>query len=278
MDPDRTHPRRWALSLLIVLAGLAAIYVVAGVDALGWDTGRSYPIDLRLRWTETRLLLAGINPNLQQVAKPLGLPMPAQVETARIIGTVKDPTGALIPAASITITNVETNISTSTTTHADGSYESVPLRIGSYRVSAGSSGFKHMVREGIVLQIQQTAVVDFTLEVGQITQDILVTGSAPLLTVNEAAQGQVIDNQKVVDLPLNGRDYIQLALLSAGANESAPGSPRNGRSYRAWRKCEGNPNSSTAVSIPTIPRLFDTSRCTCPSAAISLRKRVIVLA
>jgi hypothetical protein len=170
----------------------------------------------------------------------LSTPLWAQVETARIIGTVKDSSGALIPAAAITITNTDTNISSATTAHADGNYESVPLRIGNYRVAAESAGFKRVVREGIVLQIQQTAVVDFTLEVGQVTQDILVTASAPLLTVNEAAQGQVIDNQKVVDLPLNGRDYIQLALLSAGANETAPGARTGGFSGSGMRSTQNN--------------------------------------
>ncbi len=166
--------------------------------------------------------------------------MSAQVETARIIGTVKDPTGGLIPAATITITNVNTNISTTAVSHGDGSYESVPLRIGSYRVSAESAGFKRVVRDGIVLQIQQTAVIDFLLEIGLVTQDVLVTGSAPLLTVNEAAQGQVIDNQKVVDLPLNGRDYLQLALLSAGANEGAPGGRTGGFSGSGMRSTQNN--------------------------------------
>lgn len=166
--------------------------------------------------------------------------LPGQVETARIIGTVKDQTGALVPAAAITITNLETNIAVQTTTRPDGRYESVPLRIGSYRVAAEAAGFKRTVREGIVLQIQQTAVVDLALEVGQVNQDITITASAPLLTVNEAAQGQVIDNQKVVDLPLNGRDYVQLALLSAGANETAPGARTGGFSGSGMRSTQNN--------------------------------------
>jgi len=164
----------------------------------------------------------------------------AQVETGRIIGTVRDRTGAVIPAAAVTIANVETNISNQTTTRADGTYESVPLRIGNYRVVVEQKGFKRSVREGVVLQIQQTAVVDMTMELGQVTQEILVTAAAPLLTVNEAAQGQVIDNQKVVDLPLNGRDYIQLALLSAGANQPAPGARAGGFSGSGMRATQNN--------------------------------------
>ncbi|MCL5744017.1 MAG: carboxypeptidase-like regulatory domain-containing protein [Acidobacteria bacterium] len=164
----------------------------------------------------------------------------AQVEAARIIGTVKDQTGAIIPQAAITVTNVDTNISVNVTTNATGAYEATPLRIGNYRVTAECPGFKRVVRDGIVLQIQQTAVVDLTLPVGEVTQDVMVTAAAPLLTANEAAQGQVIDNQKVVELPLNGRDYLQLALLSAGTNESAPGGRTGGFSGSGMRSTQNN--------------------------------------
>ena len=170
----------------------------------------------------------------------LALPAWTQVERARIIGTVKDQTGAVIPGATITITNVLTNISQTTATRADGTYESVPLRIGEYRIEAAQSGFKRMVREGVVLQIQQTAVVDLIMELGGITQEVSITATAPLLTPTEATQGQVIDNQKMVDLPLNGRDYIQLALISAGTNYSAPGARTAGFSGSGMRATQNN--------------------------------------
>jgi hypothetical protein len=164
----------------------------------------------------------------------------AQVETARIIGSVKDQSGGLIPGAAVTITNAGTNVSYKTTTRADGTYESGPLRIGAYTVAVEAPGFKRVLREGVVLQIQQTAVVDFLLEVGQVTQDVTVTAAAPLLVVNEATQGQVIDNQKMVDLPLNGRDYIQLALISPGTNEQAPGGRTGGFSGSGMRSTQNN--------------------------------------
>ncbi|MEP7367668.1 MAG: TonB-dependent receptor [Acidobacteriota bacterium] len=163
-----------------------------------------------------------------------------QVETARIIGTIQDQTGAVIPDAAVTFTNTGTNISLQTKSHANGNYESAPLRIGGYRVSVERSGFKRAVRDGIVLQIQQTAVIDIVLEVGQVSQEVEVTSAPPLLTLNEAAQGQVIDNRKMVELPLNGRDYIQLALLSAGANQSAPGARTGGFSGSGMRSTQNN--------------------------------------
>ncbi|MCX6636439.1 MAG: carboxypeptidase-like regulatory domain-containing protein, partial [Acidobacteria bacterium] len=168
------------------------------------------------------------------------LPVFAQVETARVIGTVKDQLGGVVAGAKVAITNTQTGQSFETQTRADGSYESAPLRIGAYRVIVNRDGFKRALRDGIILRIQQAVVVEFTLEVGQMTQEISVTSAAPLLTVTEATQGQVIDNQKIVDLPLNGRDYIQLALLSTGANQSASGARTGGFSGSGMRSTQNN--------------------------------------
>lgn len=164
----------------------------------------------------------------------------AQVETGRIIGTVRDQTGAVVPNAIVTLTHTLTNQSLDVTARGDGTYESPPLRIGEYRAVAAKEGFKRAVRTGITLQIQQTAVVDFALEVGAMSQEISISAAAPLLTVTEATQGQVIDNQKIADLPLNGRDYIQLALLSAGANRPAPGARTEGFSGSGMRASQNN--------------------------------------
>ncbi len=141
----------------------------------------------------------------------------AQVETARITGTVSDSTGAVIPGAKITFIHVATNTTFTMETDAEGRYVSPPLRIGEYRVEAEAPGFKRFVRSGVVLQINQTAVLNITLELGAVTETVEVSAAAPLLETTQAAQGQVIDNQRVVNLPLNGRNYIQLALLSQGA-------------------------------------------------------------
>ncbi|MGH9630646.1 MAG: carboxypeptidase-like regulatory domain-containing protein, partial [Bryobacteraceae bacterium] len=168
------------------------------------------------------------------------LPSFAQVDTARIIGSVKDPSGSSVPAARVVLTNVDTGISHETVTRDNGSYESIPLRIGEYQVAVESTGFKRAVRSGVILRIQQTAVVDFIVEVGDVTQEISVMASAPLLTVNEATQGQVIDNRQMVELPLNGREYGQLALLSAGTNEPANGARVGGFSGSGMRATQNN--------------------------------------
>src|SRR5262245_26541486 len=96
----------------------------------------------------------------------------AQVDTGRILGRVTDASGAIVPDVKIVITNTETGRTIQTLSNMDGRYESVPLGIGRYRVSAERAGFKRLVRDGIVLQIQKSAEVDLVLEVGGINQEV----------------------------------------------------------------------------------------------------------
>ena len=147
----------------------------------------------------------------------MAVPAFGQIESARIQGVVSDSTGAVIPGASVRFVHVDTGQEFTTSTSAEGLYRSVPLRIGEYRVEYESDGFKRAVRSGINLELQETAVIDVALEIGEVTEVVDVTADAVLLETTEATQGQVINNQRIVDMPLNGRDYIQLALLSAGA-------------------------------------------------------------
>lgn len=147
----------------------------------------------------------------------------AQVETARINGTVTDPSGAAIPGAKITLIHQETGATRVVETQADGRYITLPLRIGHYRIEVESEGFKRSIRDGVILQIQETPTINFVLELGSITESVQVSSDAPLLSTLEASQGQVINNKAIVDMPLNGRNYIQLALLSAGTTQPIGG-------------------------------------------------------
>lgn len=146
-----------------------------------------------------------------------GLPALAQVETARIAGTVSDPTGAVVPAVEVTVTHVQTNRQFTTQTDAEGRYGAPNLPIGDYQVVVVAPGFKRTVRSGINLEVREVAVVDITIEIGQVTESIEVISDAPLLSTTEASQGEVISNKQIVDFPLNGRNYLTLALLSTGA-------------------------------------------------------------
>src|SRR5262245_9772822 len=149
-----------------------------------------------------------------------------QANTGRITGTVSDSSGAVVPNAKITIIAIETNRQQSYVTDGAGVYSSAPLQVGQYRVEAESPGFKRLVRDAISIQVQETAVVNLQLELGEVTQVTTVTAAEDLVRTVDASQGQVIEERRVKDLPLNGRDYIQLSLLSEGA--LAP--PGQGRS------------------------------------------------
>jgi len=140
----------------------------------------------------------------------------AQSFTGTISGTVKDPTGAVISGAQITITELKTNRQVTTTTNERGLYTSVPLPVGEYRVEASLSGFKGAVRSGIQLQVQENAVVDFILEIGAVSEKIEVVADASLLESTGSTLGKVVDNRRIGDLPLNTRNVYSLIFLTPG--------------------------------------------------------------
>ncbi len=159
----------------------------------------------------------------------LGLTLFGQVEQARITGAVRDASGGVVPHARITMIHEETNVEHVAETNEVGSYVSAPLRIGRYRVIASAGGFKRSVRSGVLLRIQETVLLDFTLEVGTVTETVDVTAAPPLLETTDPSQGQVIDNKKIVDLPLNGRDFLALAALSSPYPSSITGLESKGK-------------------------------------------------
>ncbi|MGH9313547.1 MAG: carboxypeptidase regulatory-like domain-containing protein [Vicinamibacterales bacterium] len=147
----------------------------------------------------------------------------AQQETATITGTVSDGTGAVVPGATVTVTNVHTNISLKTQTDSRGAFVVPSLRPGEYALTAESAGFQKTVRTGVTLQVAQVARIDLALQTGQLTETVEVVGASPILETQTSSRGTVIDQKQIVELPLNGRDYNQLALLSPGV---LPGTPR----------------------------------------------------
>ncbi|HEY6403754.1 MAG TPA: TonB-dependent receptor, partial [Blastocatellia bacterium] len=142
----------------------------------------------------------------------------AQVDTGTILGTVKDVNGAVISQARVTLVNTGTSVAFNTETDSDGRYIFPAIKIGLYQVTVESRGFKKAVRSGIQLNIQQQAEINITLETGEISQMVEVSGEAPLLQTQESSVGQSIDATTINNLPLNGRDWTNLARLSAGVN------------------------------------------------------------
>lgn len=169
------------------------------------------------------------------VCSMLAPPAAAQVAQGVILGIVRDSSGGVLPAAQVTMTHVETNRTYEAVTDERGLYRSVPLPIGVYSVAAAAPGFGRTVRNGVALAIQQEAAVDLLLEVGDLSDEVTVTAGAPLLQATEASRGEVIGGKRIVDLPLDGRNYLQLALLAAGTNVAASGARGGGFSSGGLR-------------------------------------------
>ena len=127
-----------------------------------------------------------------------------------------------MPKALISVTNTETNITVKSESDEEGSYTIPSLRPGAYLVGVEKEGFKKTVRSGITLQVNQVASIDLSLQTGEISEVVEVAGDTPLLETETSSRGAVIDGRKIVDLPLNGRDYNQLALLSPGVLAGTP--------------------------------------------------------
>ncbi|MFN0103890.1 MAG: carboxypeptidase regulatory-like domain-containing protein [Bryobacteraceae bacterium] len=138
---------------------------------------------------------------------------PAQT-FGEITGQVADATGALVAGAAVTATNAATSGNRTTTSNEAGIYSFPSLQPGQYSVKVAAKGFRAVSKTGIELQVQQTARVDFSLEIGAVTETVEVSASGAMLTTENATVGTVIENKRIVELPLNGRNFLQLVSLS----------------------------------------------------------------
>ncbi len=143
----------------------------------------------------------------------------AQLPTGTILGVVKDSSGAVIPGANVTVRNTDTAQTRTLVSEADGSYRAPALPVGNYEIRAEKEGFRTEVQSGLTLTVSQEAVVNFTTEVGSTGQTVSVTAEAPLVDTTKASLGGLVNEQKMADLPLNGRNYIDLSLLQPGVAE-----------------------------------------------------------
>ena len=146
----------------------------------------------------------------------LGASIHAQSITGSITGVVTDSTGARIPGAQLTVTNLGTNIRSAATTDASGNYNVPLLPRGDYRLEATAQGFKRFVREGIVLQVQQTARLDIQMALGELAETVVVTSDAGQLETENATLAKVVDNRSIINLPLNTRNVYSLVFLTPG--------------------------------------------------------------
>ena len=145
----------------------------------------------------------------------MAIPASAQ-ESGTILGTVKDTSGGSVPAAKVTVTNTDTNDMRTVTTDDDGTYRVAGLRPGRYSVKVEKEGFKTTTQSSLVLDVASQIVVNPTMEVGSATQEVTVTGEAPVINTTTSSLGNVINDQTISELPMNGRNFTDLTLLSPG--------------------------------------------------------------
>jgi hypothetical protein len=148
----------------------------------------------------------------------------AQLPTATILGVAKDSSGAVVPGVNLTARNVDTGQSRTATTESDGSYRFNALPVGNYEVRAEKEGFQTEVRSGLTLTVSQEAVINIALQVGSVGQTVSVTAEAPQVNTTSGSLGGLVDEAKVADLPLNGRNYADLTMLQMGVNQQVAGS------------------------------------------------------
>lgn len=146
----------------------------------------------------------------------------AQSEVATLTGVVTDASGGVLTNVEVTVTNTGTNLSKGAATNETGRYFLPGLKPGVYSVTASFSGFKEQVNSAVTLQVNQTARLDISLAVGEISQELTVSAEAPLLETERSSRGAVVDSRKMVELPLNGRDYKPACAPLLGLRILAP--------------------------------------------------------
>jgi hypothetical protein len=142
-------------------------------------------------------------------------------QLGQINGTVRDATDAVVPSARVAVTNIETGVSRRTTTNDGGGYVVPLLPPGRYQVSVEAQGFRPVERAGISLEVDQVARIDIAMEVGGVAESVSVTAETPRLEQETSSLGQVVDNKRIVEMPLNGRNVMSLIQLTAGVTPQA---------------------------------------------------------
>ena len=170
-----------------------------------------------------RSLLKLALPTLLLLAILAPQPCAAQVTTGTILGTVTDPSGAVLPGVVMKITNLDQGQERQTKTNELGDYLFSSLPLGSYRLSAEAKAFQTSVREGLQLHVQDKIRIDISMSVGNMTEKVTVTEAAPLVRSEDATQAHVINNKSILEMPLNNRNFAALALTAPGVHPGVTG-------------------------------------------------------
>jgi len=180
----------------------------------------------------------------------------AQVDTGSITGSVKDPSGAVVSPAKVTLTNEGTGTRLTTTTGGDGIYVFSPVRIGSYQLEVSAPGFKKEVQTHIAVDVNARVLVDFKLQLGAVSETVEVASAAPVLQAEDASVGQVVDQRSINNVPLNGRNFTFLAQMAAGVN--TPQSDTRGNAQFGAFAANGNRPAQNNYMLDGIDNNSDT--------------------
>ena len=161
---------------------------------------------------------------LMLVIQPL---VHGQTDTARITGTVADASGAVIAKANVTVTNVEQGTVFNAVSDGTGNFTVAALPRGTYNISVAAEGFQSQ-SQGMTLDVSQVQAINFKLSPGEVTTSVTVTAAAPLVEISTSSEGEVIEGRQVTELPLNGRNFTSLALLTPGVTRGQYGNSASG--------------------------------------------------
>ena len=177
--------------------------------------------------------------------------LPTSAQTfGEITGRVTDTSGAGAPAANVTVTNINTNAARQAVTAQSGDYSFPSLSPGTYNLRVEKTGFKTDEAKNVLVEVQQTIRLDFSLTVGQVSESITVEANAVQLQAENATVGTVIDNKRIVELPLNGRNYLQLVALTPNATTLSPSAGQAGSR-------QGGDRAAQSISVSGQRTMFD---------------------
>src|SRR5499433_75160 len=145
----------------------------------------------------------------------------AQFDSATVLGAIHDSNGSAISGVTVTLKNDDTGLSVTAQTDGDGNFQFTNVRIGNYRVSAEKQGFSTAVAERVNVTVNARQRVDLAMHPGAVSESVVITDAAQLLETDSSVRGQVVQREQIVNLPLNGRSYANLALLTPGVRESS---------------------------------------------------------
>jgi carboxypeptidase family protein len=186
----------------------------------------------------------------------------AQVDTGAITGTVKDPSGGIVAKAVVKIDSSTVGSTISLLTNNSGLYSQPGLKPGVYSISASAPGFNTVTKTGIEVRVQDRVAVDFDLPIGTATSTVSVESAVPAIETETTSLGSVVEERTIKNLPLNGRNYIQLATLAPGTSPAKQSNERNtfvangARSIQNSYLLDGIDNKNKIVGFDNSSALF----------------------